>query len=194
MEDKTNKYEEEFLEYDENMEYDENEYEIIEVDDDEYETIEVDDDNDEYETIEGEEEEEEKEESFVDEEEENESSIYPNELTDLRLECIYVGMLFNNPKAISRFYFKLEDCHFSDSSILNLYKIVIFREGEAYAPAKAKAGFNLPEENPNVYDLTQQVKRIAASKNYNLEKVYTELMKLFLLKKFYIVLYFLIHF
>ena len=96
---------EEVLEYDENMDYDENEYEIIEVDDDD--------------DVEEEEEED---------DEEEEPSIYPEELTDLRLECLYIGLLFNNPKAISRFYFEIGDCHFTDQDLLNLYKIIIFRE------------------------------------------------------------------
>lgn len=168
--------EEEYLEYDENMEYDEDEYEIIEVDEDEY-------NEEEYEEVEI----EEGEEAEDDEEEGGNASIYPDELTDLRLECLYVGLLFNNPKAISRFYFELPDCHFSDKDILNLYKIIIFREGEAYAPASAKNGFNLPVEGSGVYELTQQVKKMAAQKNYDLEKVYTELKKLFILKKYYIV-------
>ena len=177
--------EEEYLEYDENMEYDEDEYEIIEVDEDEY-------NEEEYEEVEiedGEEAEEgeEQEEVEEDDEEGGNASIYPDELTDLRLECLYVGLLFNNPKAISRFYFELPDCHFSDKDILNLYKIIIFREGEAYAPASAKNGFNLPVEGSGVYELTQQVKKMAAQKNYDLEKVYTELKKLFILKKYYIV-------
>ncbi len=171
--------EEEFIEYDENMEYDEDEYEIIEVDDEEYEQM-----KGQYEEIE----EEEVEEEVVEEDEEaDDGSIYPKELTDLRLECVFVGMLFNNPKGISRYYFEIEDCHFSSPEILNLYKIIIFREGEAYAPANAKAGFNLPEEDERVYDLTQKVKQMAAQKNYNLEKVYTELKKLFILKKYFIV-------
>lgn len=177
--------EEEYLEYDENMEYDEDEYEIIEVDEDEY-------NEEEYEEVEIEEDEESEESEGQEEDEDDEedgenASIYPDELTDLRLECLYVGLLFNNPKAISRFYFELPDCHFSDKDILNLYKIIIFREGEAYAPASAKNGFNLPVEGSGVYELTQQVKKMAAQKNYDLEKVYTELKKLFILKKYYIV-------
>lgn len=176
--------EEEYLEYDENMEYDEDEYEIIEVDEDEYNEEEY----EEVEIEEGEEAEEGEEQEEAEEDEEGgNASIYPDELTDLRLECLYVGLLFNNPKAISRFYFELPDCHFSDKDILNLYKIIIFREGEAYAPASAKNGFNLPVEGSGVYELTQQVKKMAAQKNYDLEKVYTELKKLFILKKYYIV-------
>ena len=124
--------------------------------------------------------------------EENESTKddengYPDELVDIELECIYIGLLFNNPKAISRFYFLYEDCHFSDDELMNLYKIVLFRDGEAYAPAKAKDKYQLPRETPNTYELKLKVRKIAAAKNYNLENVYMELKKLFILKKNYLV-------
>ena len=118
-----------------------------------------------------------------DEEESEEESMYPDELVDLELECIYIGLLFNNPKAMSRYYLKYDDCRFSDDELMNLYKIVLFRDGEAYAPAIAKDKFQLPRETPNTYDLKLKVRRIAAAKNYNLENVYIELKKLFILKK-----------
>ena len=108
-------------------------------------------------------------------------------MEDLELECIYIGLMFNNPKAISRFYFLYEDCKFSDNELFNLYKIIIFRDGEAYAPAIAKDKFQLPRETPKTYDLKYKVRKMASEKNYNLEKVYKELKKLFILKKNYIV-------
>ena len=77
-------------------------------------------------------------------------------------------MLFNNPKAISRFYFLYEDCLFSDNELQNLYKIIIYRDGEQYASAKAKDKFQLPIETPNTYDLRLKVKKIASMRNYNL--------------------------
>jgi hypothetical protein len=113
--------------------------------------------------------------------------MYPDELINIELECIFLGLMFNNPKAISRFYFKYEDCRFSDDELTNLYKIVIFRDGEAYAPAIAKDKYQLPRETPNTYDLRMKVRKIAASGDYNLEHVYTELKKLFILKKNYVV-------
>ena len=82
-----------------------------------------------------------------DEEESKEESMYPDELVDLELECIYIGLLFNNPKAMSRYYLKYDDCRFSDDELMNLYKIVLFRDGEAYAPAIAKDKFQLPRES-----------------------------------------------
>ena len=131
--------------------------------------------------------EEEEEDDDDDDEPEEKESIYPDELIDLELECIYIGLLFNNPKAMSRFYLLYEDCRFSDDELTNLYKIVLFRDGEQYAPAKAKDKYQLPRETPNTYELKLKVRRIAASKDYNLENVYTELKKLFILKKNYVV-------
>ena len=115
------------------------------------------------------------------------SDLYPEELVDIELECIYVGLLFNNPKAISRYYLLYDDCRFSNKELSNLYRIIIFRDGEQYAPAEAKEKYQLPRENPKTYDLKYKVRKLAASKNYNLENVYIELKKLFILKKNYIV-------
>ena len=128
-----------------------------------------------------------KQQEEVQEEEEDEENMFPEELVDLELECIFIGLLFNNPKAISRFWFKYDECLFSDNELQNLYKIVLFRDGEQYASAKAKDRFQLPRETPNTYDLKLKVKRIAAAKNYNLENVYIELKKLFILKKNYMI-------
>jgi len=118
--------------------------------------------------------------------EEEEESIYPDELIDIELECIYLGMLFNNPKAMSRFYFLYEDCRFSDNELTNLYKIVLFRDGEAYAPAIAKNKYQLPRETPNTYDLKLKVRKIASAGDYDLETIYVKLKKLFILKKNYL--------
>ena len=119
-------------------------------------------------------------------EEEEIGEYYPEELSDLKLECIYIGLLLNNPKAISMYYFLLEDCRFSDHDLLNIYKSVIFREGEAYASADAKKGFNFPRESAETYDLKRQVKSAVAGKNYSLELVYTALKNLFILKKIFV--------
>ncbi len=190
------------------------EYEEVEEDDGDYEETEeiedessevVDEDAEEYEEdVENDDESEETEEEpmrFADEEpieedddeqddeedEDEEENIYPDELVDLELECVYIGLLFNNPKAISRFYFLYEDCKFSNSELYNLYRIIIFRDGEAYAPAIAKDKYQLPRETPKTYDLKYKVRKMAVSKKYDLEKVYTDLKKLFILKKNYMI-------
>ncbi len=158
--------------------------ENIELELDEPDSNEIDE---EYEEYYGEDETEEEENEEEEEPEEEEESIYPDSLIDIELECVYIGLLFNNPRAISRFYLLYEDCHFSDNELTNLYKIVLFRDGEQFAPAQAKNKYQLPRETPNTYDLKMKVRRIAASKDYNLEDVYTKLKKLFILKKNYIV-------
>ena len=144
-------------------------------------------DDEEVEYVDEEEEESEETEVVEEEEEVEEESMYPDELINIELECIFLGLMFNNPKAISRFYFKYEDCRFSDEELMNLYKIIIFRDGEAYAPAIAKDKYQLPRETPNTYELRMKVRKIAASGDYNLEHIYTELKKLFILKKNYVV-------
>ena len=151
----------------------------------ENEIVEESEESEEFE--EEEEETEDTEENVEDEPEEEEESMYPDELVNLELECIFLGLMFNNPKAISRFYFKYEDCRFSDEELMNLYKIIIFRDGEAYAPAIAKDKYQLPRETPHTYDLRLKVRKIAASGDYNLEHIYIELKKLFILKKNYVI-------
>lgn len=117
---------------------------------------------------------------------ETETGIYPTVLNDIQLECIYLGLLFNNPKAISKYYFEYDCCHFSNDELFNLYKIILFRDGDLYASAVAKENFKLPKESTKSYDLKIQTQKIAIQEDYSLELVYTELRKLFLLKKHFL--------
>ncbi len=117
---------------------------------------------------------------------ETETGVYPVVLNDVELECIYLGLLFNNPKAISKFYFEFDCCHFSNNELLNLYKIILYRDGDIFAPAVAKEGFKLPKETTKSYDLKIQAKKLAVQEDYSLELVYNELKKLFLLKKYFL--------
>lgn len=112
---------------------------------------------------------------------------FPSDITDLSLECIYVGLLLNNPKAISRFYFPADVCYFSEKSLSNLYKIILFQDGEKYAPQEAKDGFKFPKEEISTYDLKMSIKNMVANRNFDLEDIYTRLKKLFILKKNYLV-------
>lgn len=110
---------------------------------------------------------------------------YPVELRRLDLECIYIGLLLNNPAAISMYYFVSSLCLFADSRMVNIYKGVLFTEGEAYAPAIAKENFNFATESGDVYTLKSELKKAAARGNYDFEKTYTELRKIFILRKAY---------
>lgn len=107
-------------------------------------------------------------------------------LTSLKVEYIFLGLLLNNPKAISRYYFLYEDCHFSEKELDNMYRIIVFRESEEYAPAIAKKGFKLPMEAGDSYGLKMQLQEMANEKNYDIETIYTILKKLFILKKNYL--------
>ena len=176
--------------------YDDDEYEYMEVDENEeleegYEYVEV-DDEDEYEYVEVDENGNEITDSTENTESNNTNvdtseseprpsgvdDLNPAALTNVQLEYAFLGMLFNNPKGISVYYFKYDECFFSNEVLENLYKIILFQDGEQYAPAIAKDKFNLPLEDAQSYDLKMQLKQAVAKKNFSLEHIYTELKKL----------------
>ncbi len=111
--------------------------------------------------------------------------IYPDELSNEELEHIYIGKLLENPEAIVKYYFLYNNCYFQDFEILNLYKRVLFTDGEAYAPEIAKKGFNFPKETDESYELELQVKKEAEESSYTIDEAYIELSKLFVLRKHY---------
>lgn len=195
-----------FLDDKEQKKYEDDEYEYMEVDEDAeledgYEYVEDDELEDDYEYVEVDEDGNEITDEATEEEEKSDNSkeatqetgerasniddLNPPELTNIQLEYAYLGLLFNNPKGISVYYFKYDECFFSNESLENLYKVVLFQDGEQYAPAIAKQNFNLPMEDAQTYSLKQQLKDIVSKKNFSLEHVYTELKKLFVLKKYY---------
>ena len=110
---------------------------------------------------------------------------YPEELRRLDLECVYIGLLLNNPAAVSMYYYVLSICLFADPRMMNIYKGVLFTEGEAYAPSQAKEGFNFAVDSGDVYTLKNKLKKCVAQQNYDFEKIYTELKKIFILRKAY---------
>ena len=61
-----------------------------------------------------------------------------------------------------------------------MYRIILFRESEQYAPAIAKEGFKLPMEAGDSYSLKIRLQEMANEKNYDIEMVYTILKKLFI--------------
>ena len=186
---------EEYEELEDGEEYEEledgEEYEELE-DDEELEDGDEDEeleDDEEYEDIEDT---EDKEAEQVELEENQQQPVKTPEqidlekLSSLKAEYIFLGLLLNNPKAISRYYFQFEDCHFSDKELDNMYRIIIFRESEQYAPAIAKEGFKLPLEAKESYSLKVQLQEMASERNYDIEVIYTMLKKLFILKKNYL--------
>ena len=67
------------------------------------------------------------------EESDDETNTYPEKLSNVDLEKIYIGLLLNDPKLIVRYYFVYDECYFEDEEMLNLYKSVLFTEGAAYS-------------------------------------------------------------
>ena len=125
------------------------------------------------------------EETKEEEEDETDTMAYPKELMDEELEETYISLLLNDPKSISRYYFKYEDCYFASDTILNLYKIVLFSDGEAFASEEAKNGFNFARNIETIYPLKHTYKLKTAGRDYDFEQIYVNLRKLFILRKNY---------
>lgn len=119
-------------------------------------------------------------------EEEDKSSVYPEKLSDPDLEEIYIGLLINDPKQIVKFYFPFKECMFENPDILNLYKSVLFTDAGDYASEVAKEGFNFPKETEESYKLKMSLKKEMAESDYQMEDIYIELKKLFILRKNYL--------
>ena len=120
------------------------------------------------------------------EEEEDENKIYPKELLNVELEKRYIGLLLDNPKAISMYYILHEDCYFESNKLLNLYKSVLFTEGQAYAPQIAKNEFNFAKEDAETYRQKNELKDKIRKEKYSFEKTYVALRKLFEIRKNYL--------
>lgn len=134
--------------------------------------------------------EEEKEDEEYDYEEDNEEqetySKYPQELSDIELEHKYIGILLYNPKNIVKYYFLKDECYFEDEQMLNIYKSIIFTEGEMYTTEIVKKGFNFSKDSAEVYELKTKLKKEAAKSHEDMEKIYIELKKLFILRRNYV--------
>ena len=122
----------------------------------------------------------------VEEENKREEGSYPKKISDKKLEKIYIGLLLINPKLIRKYYFVFDDCFFEDLEMLNLYKSILYNEGSKYSSEKAKEGFNFPKETEETYQQKINIKEEIKSSNYNIEKVYAKLRKLFILRKAYL--------
>ena len=126
-----------------------------------------------------------KEQARLKEESEEVEETFPAKLRNTEIEYIYMGLLLENPKSISRYYFLYNECYFQDDKILNVYKSVLFTEGGKYTPEIAKEGFNFSKDSEEVYRFKNELIKNVKDKNYDMEKIYTELRKLFILRKAY---------
>ena len=110
---------------------------------------------------------------------EDEVERFPKELQDLDLEEDYIGLLLYDPRYIVSYNFLYDEVCFQDERMLNLYKSVIFTEGEKYAPEAVKRKFNFAKTTREVYELKKQlVTRIKLQRTVTMEKVYIDLKKL----------------
>ena len=121
--------------------------------------------------------------NFIEPEEE---SIYPSSLADTSLEKDFIGLLLNEIKAISVYYFMYDDCYFADENLLNIYKKILFTDGERYAPVRAKEGFNFAKETEELYNLKNRLKSEYYGSDLKIDEVYNKLTKLFILRRSYL--------
>ena len=124
--------------------------------------------------------------NYAEEKKEDTQSIYPEKLSDPTLERQYIGMLLEDPKYIVKYFYLYEDCYFEDAEMLNIYKSVLFTEGGAYSSENAKKGFNFSKDSEKVYNLKNELRHEVMDQNYNMEKIYISLKKLFVLRKNYV--------
>ena len=117
---------------------------------------------------------------------EEDTVTFTGKLGDTTLEREFVGLLLNQVRAISVYNFKYEDCFFANEEYLDLYKKVLFTDGEKYAPIPAKERFNFAKESPQLYQLKIDVRTEFENSKLDIEKVYIELSKLFQLRKVYL--------
>ena len=122
----------------------------------------------------------------IEEETPNYEGIYPEKLSNIELEEKYISLLFDNPKAISMYYIVHDDCYFESDKYFNLYKSVLFTEGQAYAPQIAKDDFSFAKEDEETYKQKKLLKEKAKRANYDFEKIYVELRKIFEIRKNYL--------
>lgn len=120
------------------------------------------------------------------EKKEEKTGIYPEKLTDKELERTYIGLLLTNPKFIVKFYFLRKDCYFEDAELENIYKSILFTEGGAYSSEAAKKDYNFARDTEKSFKLKSELKNEVRDKDFNMEKIYIKLSKLFVLRKNYL--------
>ena len=112
-----------------------------------------------------------------------EESVYPKELRNFQLEKDFIGTLLNDPKLMAKYYILYDECYFENKILLEIYKGIVFTEGEAYTPYIAKNGYSFGKNNFEINEAKKNLKYEYEAKNLNMEKVYVELKKLFVLRK-----------
>ena len=118
--------------------------------------------------------------------EETKENVYPEELSNFSLEKDFIGVLLNDPKLMSKYYILHDECFFENKTFLEIYKGIVFTEGEAYTPYIAKEGYNFGKVDYLVNTTKRDLKDEYENNNVDMEKIYVELKKLFVLRKNYL--------
>ena len=116
---------------------------------------------------------------------EEQPSVYPKELRNDELEKDFVGMLICDPKLMSKYYILYDENAFENKVLLEIYKGIVFTEGEAYTPSIAKQGYNFGKIDYEVNQTKKALLEEYANSNIDMEEVYVKLKKLFVLRKNY---------
>lgn len=111
---------------------------------------------------------------------------YPYKLAKDDLERKYIGLLLNELKAISVYYFPYKECFFSNDELLNIYKMIIFTDAEKYATESAKEDFNFAKITDEASQLKYELREEYRDCKDKISDVYTDLKKLFVLRKNYL--------
>ena len=114
------------------------------------------------------------------------TSIYPEELRNNQLERDFIGALLKDPKLMSKYYILHDECAFENRILLEIYKGIVFTEGEAYTPYIAKEKYPFGKVNYAINVTKRELKDEYSKKEVDIEKVYIELKKLFVLRKNYL--------
>ena len=113
-------------------------------------------------------------------------SLYPAQLRNFKLEKDFIGMLLNDPKLMAKYYILKDECYFDNKIFLEIYKGIVFTEGEAYTPYIAKSGYTFGKNNYEINKTKENLKYEYEYKDLDMEKIYIEIKKLFILRKSYV--------
>ena len=100
---------------------------------------------------------------------------WPPELVDKELEVEYCGLMHLNPKSISRYYLENHECCFSVPNLLDIYKLIIFREGQAYVTEQVKNPFSFPHVTDDTPKNIDTCKKFALSRKVTIEDTYKKI-------------------
>jgi len=108
---------------------------------------------------------------------------FSKKLSNVKLESIYIGMLLLNPQFIVRYFFLRDEVYFENDELFNIYKSILFTEGGKFSSELAKRGYNFSRTTEYTYKLKQDLKKAVSSQKFNMENIFIDLKKIFVLRK-----------